>query len=242
MSTINDGGHGGKDPGASANGIVEKVYTLEAELYVHNRLLDHGVASSVTRTSDTTLEETHRVNKVSNYKYCLSHHFNAGGGAGAEFIHSKHSDGAFEKMLVEEFKNAGYPLRPKPIFTRLLQNGLDYYYMHRRTGSCQTTIIEYDFVDGPNAENLKDKAYREGMYECVVRATCRREGVAYKPKSIPTPVTPKDDIAGHWAEKSIRKAKDKRIIKGHTDTNFGPDEPVTRGQMAVILDRLGLLD
>lgn len=59
--------------------------------------------------------------------------------------------------------------------------------MHRRTGACRTTIVEYDFVDGPQAAKLKDKKYREGMYECVIKAICRHEGVQYKPPYVPKP-------------------------------------------------------
>lgn len=51
----------------------------------------------------------------------------------------------------------------------------------------------------------------------------------------------KDDVKGHWAEASIRKAMEKGVIKGYADGTFKPDEPVTRAQLAVILDRLGLL-
>lgn len=51
----------------------------------------------------------------------------------------------------------------------------------------------------------------------------------------------KDDVKGHWAEKSIRKAMEKGVIKGYADGTFKPDEPVTRAQLAVIFDRLGLL-
>jgi N-acetylmuramoyl-L-alanine amidase len=184
MSWINDAGHGGKDPGAVSHGNVEKVYTLEASLYVHNRLLEHGIASSLTRSSDVTLEETYRVSKVSNYKNCLSHHFNAGGGVGAEFIHSIHGNGQFEHVLADEFKRAGYPVRRVFFKESDKYKGNDYYYMHRRTGSCKTTIVEYDFVDGANSEKIKDKAYREGMYECVVRSVCRKEEIAYKPLKI----------------------------------------------------------
>lgn len=54
-------------------------------------------------------------------------------------------------------------------------------------------------------------------------------------------VTKKDDIKGHWAETSIKKAMEKGIIKGYGNGQFKPDEPVTRAQLAAILDRLGLL-
>ncbi|WNS74227.1 N-acetylmuramoyl-L-alanine amidase [Bacillus sp. DTU_2020_1000418_1_SI_GHA_SEK_038] len=178
-----DAGHGGKDPGAVAKGNIEKVYTLEAALYVNKRLSDHGIESECTRYKDETLDEDQRVAKVKKFKKCMSHHFNASGGSGIEVIHSIHSDGKFEHFLIEEFRAAGYPVRSRPVFFKSLPNNpkQDFYYMHRRTGNCRTTIIEYDFVDGPQSEKIKDKAYREGMYECVVRAICRDEGVVYKP-------------------------------------------------------------
>lgn len=187
----NDGGHGGTDPGACANGINEKEYTLEAALYVDKRLKEHGIDSGLTRDKDITLEPNARTAavRVSKAPFGLSHHYNAGGGAGAEFIHSIFSDGKFEAMLAEEFKKAGYPVRR--IFDRAGKNGKDYYYMHRETGFCRMTIVEYDFVDGPNAQKLKDKKYREGMYECVVRAVCRQEGKAYKPVDQPKPKSKK---------------------------------------------------
>ncbi|CAM3641707.1 N-acetylmuramoyl-L-alanine amidase family protein [Mesobacillus zeae] len=178
---INDAGHGGTDPGACANGIKEKEYSLEAALYVNKRLNEHGITSGLTRPGDETLDSGPRTKRVrdSNAEFGISHHFNAGGGAGAEFIHSIFSDGEFGKLLAEEFKKAGYPVRRT--FSRQGNNGKDYYFMHRETGRCNMTIVEYDFVDGPNADKLKDKAYRHGMYECVVKAVCRHEGVKYYP-------------------------------------------------------------
>lgn len=180
---ILDAGHGGRDPGAVAKGNTEKVYTLEASLYINKRLLEHGIGSECTRYKDETLDEDQRVAKVKKFKKCMSNHLNAGGGSGIEVIHSIYSDGKFEHMLIGEFRAAGYPVRPRPVFFRSLPNNpkQDYYFMHRRTGNCRTTIIEYDFVDGPQSEKIKDQAYREGMYECVVRAICRDEGVVYKP-------------------------------------------------------------
>lgn len=232
MSWIQDAGHGGSDPGAVANGLKEKDLTLEAALYVNKRLKEHGIQSTLTRSSDTTLARSNRTNMVSKHKKCISHHFNAGGGNGFECIHSQYSNGSFERILLDEFKKAGYPVRPNPIFTRKLANGKDYYYMHRETGACRTTIIEYDFVDGPNANKLKDKKYREGMYECVVRAICREEGVTYKPLKEDKPMSqePSD-----WAkkEKVIEKAKQYGISDGSR-----PKDPATREEVMAMLVRL----
>ena len=60
----------------------------------------------------------------------------------------------------------------------------------------------------------------------------------------PTPPSQelKDDVTGNWAEASIEKAKKKRIMNGYEDGSFKPNQPVTRAQLAAILDRLGLLD
>ena len=179
---INDAGHGGNDPGATSNGNIEKEYTLEAALYVQKRLKELGLDSDVTRDSDITLSNTNRTNKVKQYKYCISHHFNAGGGSGAETIHSIYADGEFEKLIINEFKKAGYPVRPNPIYSKKNSKGKDYYFMHRETGNCRVTIVEYDFVDGPQSEKIKNKAYREGMYECVIRAICKRHDIEYKPR------------------------------------------------------------
>jgi len=50
------------------------------------------------------------------------------------------------------------------------------------------------------------------------------------------------DIAGHWAEASIKKAVEKGVVNGYDDGTFRPDKMPTRAELVVILDRLGLLD
>lgn len=48
----------------------------------------------------------------------------------------------------------------------------------------------------------------------------------------------KDDITGHWAEREIRSAIERGLLRGYPDGSFQPDKPVTRAELAVILDRL----
>lgn len=80
-----DAGHGGNDPGASANGIIEKEYTLKISDYIYNRLKDLGLDVKMTRTTDETLSPTERVNRVldafgnSSDVIVISNHINAGG-------------------------------------------------------------------------------------------------------------------------------------------------------------------
>lgn len=52
---------------------------------------------------------------------------------------------------------------------------------------------------------------------------------------------PKTDYEGHWAEESIRKAISKNVMQGYEDGSWQPDKPMTRAELATILDRLGVL-
>ncbi len=46
------------------------------------------------------------------------------------------------------------------------------------------------------------------------------------------------DYEGHWAEKAIRWAIKKELMIGRPDGTFRPDEPVTRAELALVLQRL----
>ncbi|WP_374018990.1 N-acetylmuramoyl-L-alanine amidase [Paenibacillus thiaminolyticus] len=45
------------------------------------------------------------------------------------------------------------------------------------------------------------------------------------------------DYEGHWAEASIRRVMDAGIMNGR-NTGFAPNEPITRAEIAVVVDRL----
>lgn len=50
------------------------------------------------------------------------------------------------------------------------------------------------------------------------------------------------DTASHWAQHAIATAASYGIIAGYNDKNFGPDDPVTREQMAVMIVAAADLD
>lgn len=80
-----DAGHGGTDPGALGNGIVEKDYTLKISQYIHDRLNELGVENTLIRNVDETLEPSARVKRIldaygnGNDVVVISNHINAGG-------------------------------------------------------------------------------------------------------------------------------------------------------------------
>lgn len=83
-----DAGHGGSDPGASGNGIIEKDLTLAISKYMYDRFKELGIPVKITRDNDMTLSPSERVEKILDAYgnnpnvIVISNHINAGG---AEF-------------------------------------------------------------------------------------------------------------------------------------------------------------
>ncbi|MCM3761841.1 N-acetylmuramoyl-L-alanine amidase [Alkalihalobacillus oceani] len=86
-----DPGHGGRDPGAVANGLQEKEIVLTIARKIRHLLLkQYEVDVSLTRETDifVTLEERARMANDWGADYFLSIHVNASGGTGFEsYIH-----------------------------------------------------------------------------------------------------------------------------------------------------------
>jgi len=53
---------------------------------------------------------------------------------------------------------------------------------------------------------------------------------------------PDSDIAGHWAEESIKKLMDRGVIEGYPDGTFRPEENITRAEFAALLVKAFGLD
>ena len=182
-SIIIDAGHGGNDPGATAFNTKEKDWTLKMSLYQYNRLKELGVPVALTRSKDETLDANTRAQRVkSKYTYCISNHFNAFNGTarGIETIHSIYADEKFAQTIAKALhETTKLPLRKS--FSRKNNMGSDWYYMHRLTGSTQTIIIEYGFLD-----NRGDYAfYNQGANftqaaEAVIKVLCEMVGKSYK--------------------------------------------------------------
>ncbi len=175
---IIDAGHGGTDPGACAGGIREKDWTLEVSLHQQSFLNNLGIQTVLTRTSDKGLTPIERTNLVKRCggSICISNHFNAGGGKGAEVIHSIYSDGKLAKAAGHALTSAGMPLRR--VFSRKGRDDRDYYFMHRLTGSVETLIVEYGFLDSTE-DMAKLRALRLKLAESVALAVVKKTQSVY---------------------------------------------------------------
>lgn len=80
-----DAGHGGSDPGASGNGIVEKELNLKIAELMYQRFQDLGIPVTLIRQTDETISPTDRVNRILEAYgnnpdvIVISNHINAGG-------------------------------------------------------------------------------------------------------------------------------------------------------------------
>ena len=59
-----DAGHGGADPGAVSGGLQEKDFTLEASLYMADRLKELGIPVVLTRDYDENISRTERLRRA----------------------------------------------------------------------------------------------------------------------------------------------------------------------------------
>ena len=146
-------GHGGRDPGAVANGFQEKNLNLAIALACKKVLDDHNVLTQISRTVDEDDELTQRIRECNAFDpdLALDIHNNAGGGDGAEVYH--HFGGGTGKVLaqniLEEITAIGQNSRGTK--TRLNDAGTDYFGFIRQTNA-PAVIVECAFLD--NAKDL----------------------------------------------------------------------------------------
>lgn len=162
-----DAGHGGKDPGAIYNDLKEKNLVLDISFYQLDRFHDLGFQTVMTRYGDETLEPDERIKRINQFnpEYLISNHINAGGGEGAEVIHSVHQDGKLAKKVLDEIGKKGQKKR-RIYFKQLHDNpARDYFFIHRRT-KARALIVEYGFIDNEKDRlKIKDnlRKYADGV-------------------------------------------------------------------------------
>lgn len=102
-------GHGGTDPGATANGLKEKDINLQTLLACKDELERHGVTVVCSRTKDENDPVSQEVKEAnaSGADIAVSFHANAGGGDGFEaFYWSKSAEGKKLASLGEKYVKA----------------------------------------------------------------------------------------------------------------------------------------
>lgn len=181
---IVDAGHGGIDSGAIGNGLKEKDLTLQAAIYMYNRLEELGIRAVMTRTDDEYLPKSDRVKRIMNLynnnpnTLIVSNHINAGGAEGVEIVYSINSDSTLANMLLDNIGEAGQ-IKRKAYQRRLPENpNKDYYYIIRETGNAESVLVEYGFIDNTN-DAYKLQNNLDNLVEGAVKAIAEYLGVPY---------------------------------------------------------------
>ena len=180
-----DPGHGGSDPGATGNGIIEKDLNLKISQYMYDRFKELGIPVYITRDTDETLNPTERVERILNAfgnredVIVISNHINADATTadGAEVIYALRNNDVLANLILEEIEKAGQNIRYS--FQRKLprDQSKDYYFIHRNTGVTQPVIVEYGFLDSNKDDPEQLKNNYKSYADAVVRAVLRYLGI-----------------------------------------------------------------
>lgn len=226
-----DAGHGGTDPGAVGNGLLEKDIVLDLSLRVGKLLEARGASIKYTRTSDVFIELNQRAKMANDWKadYFLSLHINSAANSTASgfesFIYSEVNGGAtaayqntVHRKVAAIFTAAGVPDRgqKKGNLAVLRQTHMP------------AILLEYGFINSPKDSCLlKDSTFLDKLAQATAYGIAECFGLP-APKVI-------DDITGHWAEKEIRQVITEGKMAGFPDGTFRPNESITRGQLAYMI-------
>ena len=177
-------GHGGKDPGAVANGFKESQFNLDVAKSCAEELKRHGVVVKLSRETDASENLAQRIKECKAFKPDLAGdiHFNAGGGDGAEVYHKKtdKTDDELAKNILAELEKIGQNSRGMKTKT---YNGDDYFGFVREM-DCPSVLVECAFIDNKADIKIADTlAKRKKMGEAIAKGFLKTLKIAYKPKN-----------------------------------------------------------
>ena len=231
-------GHGGNDPGAVGY-LVEKDVNLTMATACRDFLTSYGVDVCMSRTKDENDTVNDEVRECNAYgpDLAVDVHNNSGGGDGFEVFHTIH--GGTGKTLAQNIERHVKAIgqNSRGVKTRQGTSG-DYYAFIRETVA-PAVICEGVFVDtkadAAQADTLAKQqafgvAYAKGILDTL--------GLAYdEPEDDleeESPAEPAQPAKEHWAQQYY----DSLIAKGVKIEATRFDDPITRGEVFALLDRI----
>lgn len=184
-------GHGGNDPGATANGVKEKDLNLSIAQACAAELQRHGVQVKMSRTKDENDDLTEEIKECNAYDpdLAVDIHNNAGGGDGVEAYY--HYKGGLSKTLAQnilaEVVKIGQNSRGAK--TKRQSDGSDWYGFIRETVP-PAVIVECAFVDNKTDLQIIDtEAERQKMGLAIAKGILATLGIAWIAPVVVKPYT-----------------------------------------------------
>ena len=172
-------GHGGTDPGAVANGFMEKDLNLDMAIMLKLELEKYGINVVISRTSDVSYSAAHRIRMAnsSGADIAVDLHVNAGAGRGFEAYVPLYRDSAqsrnLAKRIEEEIKGIGHISRG--IKTRKDKFGYDHFGFLRSI-NCPRVILECAFIDSLDINKINTPQKRMVIVKAYARGIIRYIG------------------------------------------------------------------
>lgn len=182
-------GHGGSDPGAVSNGLVEKAVNLNALLACKDELVRHGVTVITSRTTDADDPVGEEVREANNSGavIAVSFHANAGKGNGFEaYYWGGDSKGLRLAQLCEKYvKQLGQN-------SRGCKSGNHLYFIN--STNMTSVLCESFFIDNKNDRAIGDTVNEQKAFGVAyAKAILEYLGIAYKSATQTKPETTTSD-------------------------------------------------
>ncbi|WP_026486796.1 N-acetylmuramoyl-L-alanine amidase [Caldanaerobius polysaccharolyticus] len=175
-----DAGHGGKDPGAVANGLREKDLTLDISLKLNNLLKNFEISTVLTRDKDIDVGLSQRAAIANSAKadFFISIHINAGGGSGFESY--RHPAASQKTATIQEIihKEIAKLYTTKGFVDRGIKTA---NYAVLRETKMPAILVENLFIDTlKDANFLKEEANRQAIAHAICNGIVQAFGIKAK--------------------------------------------------------------
>lgn len=174
-------GHGGSDPGATANGLKEKDINLQTLLACKSELERHGVkvVASRTKDEDDPVGQEVKEANASGADLAVSFHTNAGGGDGFEaYYHTTSQEGKRLAQLGEKYvKELGRN-------SRGIKSGNHLYFV--KNTKMTAVLFESFFLDSADKKIGDTVAEQKAFGVAYAKAILDYFGITYKTSTLKT--------------------------------------------------------
>lgn len=184
-----DANAGGINSGNTANGIVEKDYTLLISKYISDRLNEFGIENFLVRDEDETLSDEQRISIIKN-KYgtgnniiVISNRIGNGNSNGAEIMYALRNNSRLASRIAGNLEDAGIDVTKYYQLRNSIDTSQDDDYLINNTKNNQTIVIDYGYINNIDDANLIKNNY-EDLAEAIVKSIVEYSSINYYPNNL----------------------------------------------------------